>query len=140
MSDDCRLAELLLPPHSARAWHTLWKNPISAGGLQQPVCDTGKAMVSNGDSRSDLPGLMHLSPSGVASRAAHALGTRASQLAATRVLGFQDTHQLPISLGESFSTWTLFALGASINHTSLGQVLNFSSFAEPGFVSLTGLC
>lgn len=47
---------------------------------------------------------MHLSPSGIALRAAHVLGTRASRLAATRVLGFQETHELPISPGGSFST------------------------------------
>lgn len=99
---DCKLAKLLPPPPSARAWFVLQKISISSGGLQQLVCDIGKALVWSW-SCSALPGLMHVSLSGIASRAARALGTRASQLTATQMLSFQDTHQLTVSLGGSFS-------------------------------------
>lgn len=98
----CKLAKLLPPPHSARVWLVLQKNSVSAGGLQQLVCDSSKALVWN-RSCSALPGRLQVSPSGSALRAAHALGTRASQPTAIQMLSFQNTHQLPISLAVSFS-------------------------------------
>lgn len=111
----------------AGAWQVLHKNPISAGGTQQLVCDTSrKASASNRCSSSALPGITHFSPSGIAPGTTH-FGCGVTQLAATWVLGHPDAHQLPTSLSGIFPTRTLFALCVSITRSQLEDTSRISA-------------
>lgn len=96
----------------AGARRVLHKNPISAGGTQQLLCDTSqkkkkKALASNRCSSSALPGITHFSPPGIAPGTTH-FGCGVTQM---------PTSSPPVSVGVSPPGPSLPSAYQSLSHS-----------------------